>query len=399
MSTVAESLIDETNPEKAIRTNEDHYRLLVDGIKDYAIFMLDPSGYIVSWNGGAERIKGYTASEIIGQHFSRFYTAADNSAGKPATGLRLAAAEGRFEEEGWRVLKDGSLMWANVIITALGDETGKLIGFAKVTRDISEKKRLREMQEAQTRALESANLALHQHRQDLKRANEDLEGFTYSVSHDLRAPIQHINGFARLLLEEHGAALTEGAREFALRIQKRAHHMGQLVDDLLNLSQVGRTGLRIQACSLGPLVRNIASALSADLFPRDIHFVLGRLPIVDCDRGLAKIVFTNLLSNAFKFTRERKQAVIEAGVTVRRGQEVLFVRDNGVGFDPRYADRLFGAFQRFHHEFEGTGVGLASVQRIIHKHGGDVWAESTPDHGATFYFTFGTPLDPEGHAG
>ncbi|HEV7992363.1 MAG TPA: PAS domain S-box protein [Gemmatimonadaceae bacterium] len=378
--------------------SEDHYRLLVDGIKDYAIFMLDPTGHIVSWNDGAERIKGYSASEIVGQHFSRFYPAVDTSAGKPAMELSIAAAEGRFEEEGWRVRKDGTPMWANVIITALRDATGTLIGYAKVTRDISEKKRLSEAEAAQTRALETAYVELDRHRQYLKLANEELEGFTYSVSHDLRAPIHHIDGFARLLMEEHGAALSQGAREYVHRIQKRARHMSQLVDDLLNLSQVGREGLRIQSCSLGSLVEDIAAALRAELSTRDVRLVLGQLPTVDCDPGLAKVVFTNLLSNAFKFTRGRAHALVEVGAHVKQGQPVLYVRDNGAGFDLKYADRLFGVFQRLHPEFEGSGVGLATVQRIVHKHGGEVWAESRPNQGATFYFTFGPPPHPVAQA-
>jgi PAS domain S-box-containing protein len=351
--------------------------------------MLDPTGHVVSWNKGAERIKGYRAAEIIGQHFSRFYPAADRAAEKPATGLRIAAADGRYEEDGWRVRKDGTLMWANVLITALRDGNRTLIGFAKVTRDVSDKKRIAERQAAQTHALERAYAELEQNRQELKLANEDLEGFTYSVSHDLRAPIHHIGGFARLLLEEYGTSLSQGARDYVVRIQERVRHMRQLVDDLLNLSHVGRQGLRIQACPMGALVRKIAFALRAELAPRDVRVVLGRLPVIRCDPGLARVVFTNLLSNAFKFTREIAHAVVDVGVIVKEGQPVFYVRDNGVGFDPKYADRLFGVFQRFHPEFEGSGIGLATVQRIIHKHGGQVWAESLPSQGTTFYFTFG----------
>jgi PAS domain S-box-containing protein len=366
--------------------------VLVEGIQDYAIFMLDPAGHVVSWNKGAERIKGYTATEITGQHFSRFFPAPDQAAGKPAMALRIAAADGRFEEEAWRVRKDGTSMWASVIITALRDTTGSLIGFAKVTRDISERKRVAEVQAAQTRALADAFFELDRNREELKRANEDLEAFTYSVSHDLRAPIRHIDGAARLLME-HAPALSQGALASVVRIQKGARRMGQMVEDLLHLSTVGREGLRIRPCALGALVAEIASELTADLSTRDVRLVLGELPTVSCDPGLAKVVFTNLISNALKFTRERAQAVVEVGVTVTRGRTVLYVRDNGAGFDRRYADRLFGVFQRLHPEFEGSGVGLATVQRIIHKHGGDVWAESIPNQGATFYFTFGPPQD------
>ena len=344
----------------------DRYRLLVDAIDDHAVVMLDPTGHVVSWNRGAERVKGYAAAEMIGQHFSRCYPAADNAAGKPARELRIAAIDGRFENEGWRVRRDGSRMWAHAVTSPLRDPAGMLLGFARVTRDISE----------------------------TRRAHGDLEGFTYGVSHDLRAPIRHIESLAASLMEAFGATLDEGARVYIRRIQKDARRLDQLVTDLATLSQVGRQGLRIQSCAPGPIVAGIAAALMADLASREVELVLGHLPMLRCDANLARIVFSNLLSNALKFTRGRAHAVVEVGAMSSRGQPVLYVRDNGIGFDPKYADRLFGVFQRLHPEFEGSGVGLATVQRIIHKHGGDVWVDAAPDHGATFYFTFGSSPHP-----
>jgi signal transduction histidine kinase len=185
--------------------------------------------------------------------------------------------------------------------------------------------------------------------------------------------------------------LNDDARHYLTRVQDGARHMGLLVDDLLNLSQIGRQGLLLQACSLGTIVGEIVATLGPELAERDVRVELDHLPTLSCDPGLAKIVFTNLLSNALKYTRDKSPAAIEVSSLIRDGQRVLYVRDNGVGFDLKYADKLFGVFQRLHKEFEGTGIGLATVQRIIHKHGGEIWADAAPNKGATFYFTFGPP--------
>jgi signal transduction histidine kinase len=227
----------------------------------------------------------------------------------------------------------------------------------------------------------------------LATANKELEAFTYSVSHDLRAPLRHVSSFVRIFAEEFRDTLAPKAQHYLKRIEDGAQHMGHLVDDLLNLARVGKQDLRAHATALTPLVERIIAALKPDIAGRQIDWRVGELPVVECDAGLMEIVLTNLLTNAVKYTRPRERALIEVGVTTCDGVQALFVRDNGVGFDMKYADKLFGVFQRLHRaeDFEGTGVGLATVQRIIHKHGWRIWAEAAIDQGATFFFTLDAP--------
>jgi light-regulated signal transduction histidine kinase (bacteriophytochrome) len=237
--------------------------------------------------------------------------------------------------------------------------------------------------------LRLANEALEQRSSDLAAANKELEAFTYSVSHDLRAPLRHIDGFSKLLLDEYSEALPAQARHYLASVRDGTRQMGKMVDDLLNLSRVGRRELSVQLTGLNSLLAEVLNDLKPELEGREIEWQIGPLPFVECDPALIKQVLANLLSNAVKFTRPRKSAVVEVGATTQDGSPVIFVRDNGVGFSVKYADKLFGIFQRLHRreDFEGTGVGLAIVERIIRKHGGRVWAEGELNRGATFYFT------------
>jgi signal transduction histidine kinase len=231
---------------------------------------------------------------------------------------------------------------------------------------------------------------------ELREINKELEAFSYSVSHDLRAPLRHMHGFSRILMEEYAAQLPEDARQYLERIRNSATHMAALVEDLLHLSKIGR-----QAAQRGDVpMRELAEAARTEaLFEtaeRNIEWKIGALPVVYGDALLLRQVLANLLGNAVKFTRKQEQAVIEIGHRREGREDVFFVRDNGAGFDPRYADKLFGVFQRLHRqdEFEGTGIGLATVQRIMNKHGGKVWAESQPGQGATFYFSLPAKNSP-----
>jgi two-component system sensor histidine kinase/response regulator len=231
----------------------------------------------------------------------------------------------------------------------------------------------------------------------LAAANNELEAFSYSISHDLRAPLRHINGYAHLI-EEHSSQLDPDAQHHLKRIQEGAEKMGRMIDDLLNLARLDRRSMALQMTLLNSLVENVLHDLESETANRKIDWRVGSLPSVNCDPGLIQQVFANLLSNAVKYTGRRERAVIEIDQSTVEGQLVLFVRDNGAGFNSKYADKLFGAFQRLHtnEEFEGTGVGLAIVQHIVRKHGGRIWAEADTDKGATFYFTLGEAASMSG---
>ena len=354
----------------------DRYRLLVESITDYAIFTLDPEGHVTSWNAGAERFKQYRPEEIIGRHFSVFYPPDDVANGKPAQELEQAAREGRMEDEGWRVRKDGTRFWANVVITAIR-ENGRLVGFAKVTRDLSERKANEER--------------LRRYAAELETANAELDAFSYSVSHDLRAPLRSIDGFSQILLEDYGTQLDAAGKNALERVRAATQRMGGLIDDLLKLSRVSRSEMRLETVDLSAL----AAAIARDLGragERKVEIDITPRLVVQGDPRLLRVALENLLGNAWKYTGKRSDARIEFSATDQKGERVFYIRDNGAGFDMRYADKLFGAFQRLHGEaeFEGTGIGLATVQRIIRRHHGRIWAEGKVGEGATFYFTVGS---------
>lgn len=222
----------------------------------------------------------------------------------------------------------------------------------------------------------------------LNAANAELEAFSYSVSHDLRAPLRHISAFSTILSEEYGSKMEPDAQRHLNRVLNGVKNMNRLIDDLLKMAQIGRKELLRVPTDLNSLVKDVHDDLQSEFAGRQIDWQIGNLPSVDCDPGLMKQVFANLLSNAVKYTRRREIAVIEVGHLAEEGAPIVFVRDNGAGFDERYAGKLFGVFQRLHRaeDFEGTGVGLSTVQRIIRKHGGEIWAKSEVGKGATFFF-------------
>jgi signal transduction histidine kinase len=241
--------------------------------------------------------------------------------------------------------------------------------------------------------LKQANERLERRTAELSETNIELESFAYSVAHDLRAPLRHIAGYSSVLAQDYGPRLDEEGLRCMTTIVDSARRMGRLIDDLLALSQIGRKKLTFQETELGSLVAQVVEDLAPESAGRELEWQIGELFSAECDPGLMKQVFANLLSNAVKYTRRQEHAVIEVGQSRQHGERVVFIRDNGVGFEMQYADKLFGVFQRLHkaRDFEGTGVGLAIVQRIIRKHGGRIWAEAALDQGATFFFTLGTP--------
>jgi PAS domain S-box-containing protein len=346
-----------------------------------AIVVVDEGGRIALINTEAERLFGYGRDELVGEpvellvpgrfrhahpsHRSQYFT--DPRTRPMGTGLNLSGRR-----------RDGSEFPVEISLSPLRVDDARLAMAA--IRDVTARRRTEEA---------------------LRLANADLESFTYSVSHDLRAPIRQIDGFTRLLGEQLAGHLDAEAQHYLDRIAEGARYMGRLVDDLLDLSRLGRQQLLPRQVPLRDLVDSVIADLRQDVPTRNVDWRVAELPTLACDPGLVKVVFTNLLSNALKYTRPRAQAVIEVGSAPEAGTVAVFVRDNGVGFDMRYADKLFGVFQRLHgaDEFEGTGVGLATVQRIVQKHGGTIRAVAEPDRGATFTFTLAPrPADADRRA-
>jgi PAS domain S-box-containing protein len=483
--------------EAALRASEDKYQMLLDGVKDYAIFMLDTQGRVVTWNAGAERIKGYTTQEIIGHNFSCFFLPEEIKRGRPEEVLRTTAASGRLEEQGMRIRKNGSRFLANLTFTAMRDPAGDLQGFSEFSHDLSESKesgaKYRGLLEAAPDAMVVVNqegeivllnlqaekqfgyprdeligqrvkniipsgfaerliadssrsaadataqqigtgIVLRGRRKDgsefpiemmlsplksaegvlvtaairnisarirveeeLKRSNllltesnRELEAFNYTAAHDLRAPLRHMHGFVSLLQQAWYGKLDDDGRHCLDKISAASKQMGLLLDDLLNFSRLGRVGLQLSGVNLGQLVERIQHELEPESKGRALTWEIGDLPEVEGDRALLHQVLFNLISNAVKYTSKRKHARIEIGSQCGNGNNVtVFVRDNGAGFEMEYVNKLFHVFQRLHRsrDFEGTGIGLAIVRRIVERHGGRVWAEGIPDQGATFYFS------------
>ena len=512
------ALIDITEHKRAeevLRESEERLHLLIDGAKDYGIFMLDVDGCVTSWNEGAKRLKGWDTQEILGRYFSQFYTKEAVAAHQPELGLEIAKAKGRYEEEGWRVRKDGSKFMADVIITAIRDESGKLRGYSKVTRDITERKRLEsEIQDAREYAenivetvikplvvlnfdlkiltanhsfydtfkvtpeatignfiydlgngqwdipklrvlfekilpqktvlngyevehdfldigfkiillnarqifrenigsniillvmeditdrkraeeeIKRLNISLAERADELETANKELGAFNHTVAHDLRQPLnllglycQSINLLCKDQLKKECMGYVQDAHKATLR-------MNSLIGALLNFSQMGRIEPRREMVDLSMLAHEVSKSLQLTEPGRQVDFKIADEIVVNGDAGLLRSVLDNLLGNAWKYTSMKEKAVIEFGVSDIDWLPTYFVRDNGGGFDKADADKLFTPFHRLPEaeKYKGFGIGLATVERIIQRHGGKIWAEGERGKGACFYFT----LDRQG---
>ena len=318
---------------------------------------------------------GFAEPELLSTTFQKI-THPDDLDASMANVRRVMEGEiDRYSLEKRYVGAGGRTVWVSLSVSLVRDQEGEPLYFVDQIKDVTEQREAAE------------ELALRA--EELARANAELEQFSYSVSHDLRAPLRAIDGYSRILLEDFADDLDEEGKGYLMRVQANSQRMGLLIDDLLDLSRITRSPLRREEVDLSGLASSILAELEGSEPERRVQTGVAEGLVANADPGLLRVALENLLGNAWKFTSREPEAAIELGVTDRDGVEAFYVRDNGAGFDARYSDKLFAPFQRLHgdREFEGTGIGLATVQRVIHRHGGQVWAESELDEGATFYFT------------
>jgi len=356
------------------QSSEERLRLLIDGAKDYSIIMLEVDGRVASWNEGATRLKGWSEPEILCRHFSVFYPEESVAAGKPQRELELAASEGRLAVEGWRVRKDGSRFLADVIITAIRDDSGKLRGFSKITRDITERRRAEEQIKA--------TLA------ELERSNKELEQFAYVASHDLQEPLRMVSSYTQLLAQCYEGQLDDQAKKFIDYAVDGAVRMQRLINDLLAYSRLSTQGNTFKTIDSQAVLGEALKNLAATIEETRTVVTHNHLPKVRADATQLSQLFQNLIGNAIKF--RGAQAPLIRISACELGHEWRFcVQDNGIGIDMRYAGKVFQIFQRLHtrQEYPGTGIGLAICKRIVERHGGRIWFESELGCGATFFFT------------
>jgi PAS domain S-box-containing protein len=362
---------------RAVKEANRKERALIDNAQD-VICSIDADGKFVKVNPASLRVFGYESDELVGRRLIEMVAPGE------VDNLRqviesLVKVQSIDDFESRCLHKDGSEV--NILWSASWVEEESLM-FC-VARNITERKRAEEN-------YKQLHGILEQHSAQLVAANKELESFSYSVSHDLRAPLRHIDGFVSMLEKKSASSLSEDGRRYLGIISQSAKQMGHLIDDLLAFSRMGRAEMRKTIVNMQKLVDDVREDLQREVGERQIRWQIESLPEVQADPAMLRLVLTNLLSNAIKYTRPCKDAVIEIGSRVEEGNlRVFFVRDNGVGFDMRYIDKLFGVFQRLHRpdEFEGTGIGLANVRRIINRHGGSTWAEGKIDQGATFFFS------------
>ncbi len=384
---------------EALRLESRTLQSVLDNMEE-GLAAADATGHFTLWNRAAETILGTPAkNDLAPENWSEGYGLylSDGETPCPTENLPLVRAiSGEPCDAELFVRNPGCPkgVWIEVSARPLKDEGGQPQGGLATFRDISRRKH----DEDQIRILnDDLEQKVKQRTSQLEAANKELEAFTYSVSHDLRAPLRHISGFSRILIEEFAASVPAEASRYLERIADGARKMGVLLDELLALAGVGRHALSAQSADLNLLVEDVISMLAPETKGRLVEWWIADLGSVHCDLALLRQVFQNLIANALKFTRPRATAIIEIGCMEDRGESTFFVRDNGVGFDMKYADKLFGVFQRLHklEDFEGTGIGLATVRRIIQKHAGRTWAEAELGKGATFYFTMNLPLEVE----
>jgi PAS domain S-box-containing protein len=388
---VTRDLTERREAEETLRESEERFRLLVEGVKDYAIFMLDPTGRVMTWNDGAERINGYRSKEIIGQHFSEFYPQEDRASHKPERELEIATREGKYEEEGWRVRRDGETFWANVLITAIHNDAGELVGFAKVTRDLTERlkadARAREAEEAQRRADES--------RWRADEANRAKTQFLAAMSHELRTPLNAIGGYADLLTLGITGPVTPQQAEQLGRIKRSQQHLLGIINDLLNFSRIeaGQLSYDIGPVSVRDVVESVTQMIAPQASARGLRLEsqCKTKAVAHADRAKVEQIVLNLLSNAVKFTPVGGEIVLSCETHPGEEPIVVKVRDTGPGIPEDKRDEIFEPFVQVGRSLtstgEGAGLGLAISRDLARAMGGDITVDSVVDEGSVFSLT------------
>jgi PAS domain S-box-containing protein len=377
---VTRDLSERRRAEEELRESEERFRLLVQGVRDYAIFMLDPTGHISTWNAGAKRIKGYTITEIIGKHFSIFYPPEDLESGKPARELEIATKTGVYEEEGWRVRKDGTRFWANVVITALRKPDGSLAGFAKVTRDLTERRA------AQERAIEAARKAAAS-----DEANRAKSGFLAAMSHDLRTPLNAIGGYTDLLAMGVRGPVTPEQIEDLQRIKRSQQHLLGIINDILNFSRIeaGQATYDYSAVPLSAVMEGVGHMIEPQAAAKKLNLEVHECPadvVAWADKAKVEQILLNLLSNAVKFTNQGSVTLECDWHDPRRVSTT--VTDTGLGIPGAQLERIFEPFVQVGRSLtkshEGTGLGLAISRDLARAMGGDIVVTSELEKGSQF---------------
>lgn len=356
-----------------LKQTRDNYHNMVEEVKDYAILLLDIDGNILNWNKGAEKIKGYMASEIIGKNFRLFYTARDRAGLVPEQLLHAAVKDGRVQHEGWRVRKDGALFWSNVTITAIHNPEGQVNGFLKITHDLTERRMAEENSRLYTEKLEVKN--------------SELEQFTYIASHDLQEPLRSISSLAEMISEQYQGKLDETADTYLHFILQSVNRMSQLIKGLLDYSRLGKAELDPQVdCNV--IMETVLADLQSSIRDSNAIINVKQLPVLSAYPMELKLLFQNLISNAIKFRKKDQQLYVNVSACLTDDGWIFEFQDNGIGIDQRFSDKIFEIFQRLHSKsaYEGTGIGLAHCKKIVAMHNGRIWVDSIPGEGSRFYF-------------